>query len=293
VAQSSARSSGKPQWDGSDLSSRTILLHAEQGVGDTIQFIRYLPMVVGRGGRIILECQSGLHRLLGGLPGVAGLVSAEGPMPAFDVYSALMTLPAIFETTLKTIPAQIPYLHSEKALSEVWQRRVMEAAGGRLKIGLCWAGDPRQKNDRNRSMPAGELAALAKLGGLWFCNLQKRIRAGEGEAAGSAAAELSGEQAVSDWTGDLHDYADTAALIDNLDLVVSVDTSVAHLAGALGKRTFVLLCRSADWRWLIGREDSPWYPTMRLFRQSRPSQWGEPVARVVEAIAGLVQDRGA
>jgi tetratricopeptide (TPR) repeat protein len=293
AAQSSARSSGKPQWDGSDLSSRTILLHAEQGVGDTIQFIRYLPMVVGRGGRVILECQSGLHRLLGGLPGVAGLVPAQGPMPAFDVYCAVMTLPAVFETTLKTIPAQIPYLHSEKGLLEDWARRVEESAGKRLKVGLCWAGDPRLKNDRNRSMPAGEFAPLGKLKGVWFCNLQKRGGGSTGEPARPSRTELPADLAVTDWTEELRDFADTAALIENLDVVISVDTAVAHLGGALGKPVFLLLPKPSEWRWMSAREDSPWYPTMRLFRQSRPCQWGEPMARVAEAIAGFVQDRGA
>jgi Flp pilus assembly protein TadD len=288
--QSAARSSGKPQWEGEDLSSRTILIHAEQGVGDTIQFIRYMPMVVGRGGRVILECQHGLHRLLGNLPGVAAVVPPEAALPPFDVHCSLMTLPAVFETTLQTIPADVPYLHADPKLSQSWAGRVEAAAGGRLKIGLCWAGDPRHGNDRNRSMSAGEFAPLAKLSGVWFCNLQKRGGAA-GQLAGSTAAELPAELGATDWTAELADFADTAALVQNLDLVISVDTAVAHLAGALGKRVFVLLPRPSDWRWMTGRDDSPWYPTMRLFRQSRPREWREPIAQAVLAIAALQQSR--
>jgi hypothetical protein len=271
--KTSPRSLGKPQWDGAELAGRTILLYAEQGAGDTIQFIRYFPMV--------------------NLPGVAALALRENPMPSFDVHCPLLSLPTIFGTTLQTVPANVPYVYADPKLSQSWEGRVEAAAAGRLKIGLCWAGDPRQGNDRHRSMPAGEFAPLAKLSGVWFCNLQKRDAGPSGEPARSTAAELPPELAVTDWTAELGDFADTAALIDNLDLVVSVDTSVAHLTGAMGKRAFVLICKPGDWRWLTGRDDNPWYPTMRLFRQPRPREWGEPVARVVESINKLGQSRQA
>ncbi len=275
-----------PQWRGEDIRGQTILLHAEQGLGDTLQFCRYAPLLAARGARVLLECQPSLVRLLASLPGVGRIVPAGQPLPPFDCHCPLMSLPLAFGTTLESIPSATPYLHADPAEAAGWRSR-MAGAGGEsavLKVGLAWAGNPRQfsidlnRTDRRRSIPLDLFAPLAECRSAIFYSLQL------GEAAAQAAqAPLN----LIDLTERIGDFADTAALVANLDLVISVDTSVAHLAGALGKPVWLLSRYDACWRWLREREDSPWYPTLRLFRQTIPGDWLEVIGRVRTALAGM------
>jgi Flp pilus assembly protein TadD len=267
-----------PLWDGGDLHGRSILLHEEQGIGDTIQFARYLPMVAGCGGRVVLECAPELIGLLGTMVGEFEVVIARAVPPAVAVHCPLMSLPRIFHTTLESIPAEAPYLRPDPADVQWWGARLGSESG--LKVGVVWAGNPQHKNDRNRSMSPTELAPLAQVAGVRFVNLQK-----------GGNSRLPDEMNALEAMDDIRDVADTAALIANLDLVISVDTSVAHLAGAMGKATWTLLPFVAEWRWLRDRCDSPWYPTMRLFRQKSPGDWSGVIREAADALAALVRDR--
>jgi hypothetical protein len=262
----------RPRWDGTQLGRRRILLHTEQGFGDVIQFIRFVPKVVERGGKVILACHSELRRLLSKIEGVQQWIDPGETLPEFDVHCPLMSLPKVFGTTVQTVPGQAPYLAAGAELAERWRERV-EGLPGR-KVGLAWAGRPGHGNDRNRSIRLNQLEKLGIVAGVSFVSLQK------GEAARQQTPGLT----ITDWTADLNDFADTAALIANLDLVIAVDTAVAHLAGALGKPVWVLLPFVPDWRWMLDREDSPWYPTMRLFRQPAIGDWETPISRIVEAL---------
>ena len=262
---------GRPLWDGSHLGGRTILLTAEQGMGDTIQFLRYATLVAARGGRVVVECHPPLVALARTVPGVADVV-AHGPdavLPAFDVHCPLMTLPRVFNTAVDTIPAAVPYVTADAAK---FAGR-LPAADGR-RVGLVWAGNAAFANDRNRSIAPARLEPLAAVANVHWVSLQK-------PATVAPPAELK----LTDLTADLHDFADTAALIARLDLVISVDTAVAHLAGAMGKPVWILLPAVPDWRWMLGRADSPWYPSARLFRQIDPGDWGGVVKAVAAALA--------
>jgi tetratricopeptide (TPR) repeat protein len=305
----------QPQWDGSDLANRTILIHMEQGLGDAIQFARYVPLVAERGGKVIFACYPQLRRLLQGISGITTWLAPGEAIPPFDVHCPLLSLPRAFGTTLESIPAKVPYLSSEPTLSQSWQTR-LAAVPSALKVGLVWAGNPSHKTDRNRSMKLADLAPVMRVSGVRFFSLQK------GEAAMQAKTPPEGMELV-DWTGELNDFADTAALIDNLDLVISVDTAVAHLAGAMGKPIWLMLPFAPDWRWMEAREgkaeggrrkvegedfdlsspapslfrlppsgfrlsSSPWYPTARLFRQPAAGDWERVIAEVADAFASLV-----
>jgi tetratricopeptide (TPR) repeat protein len=268
----------RPLWLGKgELSGKTILLHGEQGLGDTLQFLRYVPHVAQRGARVILAVQRPLARLVTGLAGVSVLRAQGDTIPPFDCYCPLPSLPLAFGTTLDTIPATVPYLHIE---TEAWQRWKNRLAGGSgLKIGLVWAGNPAHKNDRRRSIALDQIAALFDCPGVRWFSLQS------GERAGDLATLSCGR--VADLSPELADFAETAAAIANLDLVITVDTATAHLAGALGKPVWVLLPFSADWRWLLHRNDSPWYPTARLYRQAAPGDWAGVVRQVEDAMRRL------
>jgi hypothetical protein len=274
----------KPRWDGGNIASQRILLHAEQGLGDSLFFARYIRLMGSRGGHVILECPPGLCRLLAwGLDGPEAVIAKGQPLPDFDLHCPLGSLPLLFDTRLESIPGNVPYIKAEAGLSRQWGDRT-KVAGNRLKIGMAWAGNPHNPADHHRSMPGEGLAPLvsaARSGSVCFFSLQK---------GATKSAQPDGLGLI-DFTADLNDFADTAALIDNLDVVICVDTAVAHLAGAMGKRVWVALSAAADWRYLANREDSPWYPTMRIFRQKKLGDWETPVNQMASALADLVADR--
>jgi tetratricopeptide (TPR) repeat protein len=271
------RELGVPQWRGDDFSvaGKTILLHAEQGLGDVLQFCRYAPLVAQQAD-VVLEVPGPLVRLLTSLPGHGRIIAQGEKLPQFDLHCPLLSLPFALDTTLETIPATIPYLAADPAAVTAWRDRLMALQG--LRVGLCWAGNPAaQLIDGRRSVGLERLASLGAVAGVHFVSLQK------GAAAADAARRPSGVM-IHDWTDELRDFADTAALVEALDLVITVDTAVAHVAGALGKPVWILSRFDACWRWLDGRDDSPWYPTVRLFRQAAPGAWDEVVARVGDAL---------
>ncbi|MGD0390624.1 MAG: tetratricopeptide repeat protein [Tepidisphaeraceae bacterium] len=266
-----------PQWDGCPLEGRTLLLHAEQGLGDALHFIRYLPLAAQRGGKIIIECQAELQRLFQSVAGGCQVVARGQPLPAFDLHCPLLSLPHVFRTNFANIPNIVPYLHADAEDAGRWQHRLAEHRP-LVRVGLAWAGNPDNKNDRNRSIKLASLAPLGQAPGVRFFSLQK------GEAAAQAKNPPPGMELV-DWTAELKDFADTAALIANLDLVIAVDTAVAHLAGAMNKPVWTLLPFVPDWRWQLERQDSPWYPSMRLFRQPCAGNWDSVITRVVDALS--------
>lgn len=270
----------RPRWNGEPLAGKTVLMDAEQGSGDTIQFVRYASFIRERGGRAVVGCPPELLRLVKSHPDVQAAGSAA-PLPPFDLHLPMMSFPLVAQTRLETIPRRVPYLFAEPADVAAWQSRLAGSPG--LKVGLVWAGSPGHRDDRRRSMALASLAPLWRAPGVTFFSLQK----------GPAAAEIAAHPSLPmiDFTADLRDFADTAALVTNLDLVISVDTAVAHLAGALAKPIWMLLPFKLDWRWLTVRHDSPWYPTARLFRQPGIGQW-EPVVRAaLEALAKRATDR--
>ncbi len=289
---------------GPDLAGKTVLVTHEAGFGDTLQFCRYVPLLARRGARVVLSVPAGLQRLLRGLAGVAELVPTGAPLPEFDWHCPMMSLPAVFGTTLETIPAIVPYLSADPALVEAWRARLPD--GGALRVGLVWAGQARPwlpgfaTVDGRRSMDPALLAPFGSVAGVRFVSLQAYapgVMAGAGRpptAFGDTGvdpdrAEATQPLALHDPMPDVTDFADTAAIIANLDLVIGVDTSVIHLAGALGKPVYLLDRYDNCWRWLSGREDSPWYPTLRVFRQTRIGEWGPVVDAAATAVARRVQ----
>ena len=270
----------QPHWQGERLDGKTILLHAEQGFGDSIQFIRYAPLIANLGGRIVVECRPGLKRLFETVPGIERVIDRGDPLPGFDVHCALLSLPSRFNTANETIPAGIPYFTLPPTLTASWSAKIPDT-DGKLKIGLVWAGNPGHSNDRNRSISLDRYASImATSEQAMFFSLQKNVGPGQPP---NAASSLT----LCDLTEQVDDFADMAALISNLDLVICVDTSVAHLAGALGKPTWVLLPYAPDWRWQLGRGDSPWYPSMRLFRQQQRGDWDDVLHSVQQALHDL------
>jgi tetratricopeptide (TPR) repeat protein len=273
----------KPLWDGKvSLTGKTILLHAEQGLGDTIQFVRYVPLVAARGARIILQVQPALVPLLSTLSTVTQLLPQGADLPRFDCHCALLSLPLAFGTTLDTIPAEVPYLSAPPERITAWRECL---SSSRPLVGLAWSGNPENKGDWKRSIPLAALMPLLRSPGIRFISLQYDVR-------DSDRAALAQCPSLAPFPNDVQDLADTAAVIDNLDLVISVDTSVAHVAGALGRPAWVLLPSVPDWRWLLGRDDSPWYPTARLFRRRAGETWDPVVGRVREAVAARFGSNG-
>jgi tetratricopeptide (TPR) repeat protein len=267
----------QPTWDGSELPQGTIVLWAEQGMGDILQFIRYAPLVKGRVGKVLLDCPGPLRGLLTSCPGVDALIGGGASHAPPDVQAPLLSLPRILGSTTATVPAAVPYLFVDAPLREQWRHRVGSAPG--LRVGIVWQGNPLFSGDRYRSVPLDLFRPLAQVAGARLFSLQK----GKGTEQLEAVAR---EWGVTDLgkliTGD---YRDTAGALLSLDVVVAVDTSVAHLAGALGVPVWVLLPFNNDWRWLEDRDDSIWYPTARLFRQKRWGEWGEVLERVAAALA--------
>jgi tetratricopeptide (TPR) repeat protein len=270
------RKSPRPLWLGNwDLAGKTILLHGEQGLGDTLQFARYVPLVARQGARVILAVQRPLAPLLAGLAGVALLRAQGDAIPPYDCYCPLPSLPLAFGTTVDTIPAEVPYIGVPADRAAKW--RPVTDAIGRPRIGLMWAGNLANPNPR-RWIALRHLLPLTQMRDLHFVALQRELPEGDAQLLESARVPtFLGEQQA--------DLADTAALIAGLDLVITVDTAIAHLAGALGKPVWVLLPFSADWRWLRRRDDSPWYPTARLFRQPALGDWAGAVTQVGDALA--------
>lgn len=265
-----------PMWRGEDVRGGTVLLYTEGGLGDALHFVRYAPMVAARGAKVIIECQLALVSLFERIEGVWRVIEWQKPVPPHDYRSPLQSLPGIFGTTLQNIPAQVPYLSAAPEVCERWAKRVVADEGGessrRLRIGVVWAGSERvidENDERGRSIEL--FAPLARVPGVRLYSLQKGP-----DAAQAKTATFE----VTDYTDEIHDFSDTAALIGELDLVVSIDTSVVHLAGALAKEVWVRIPAVPDFRWLLGRSDSPWYPTMRLFRQELGESWEGVMSRV-------------
>jgi lipoprotein NlpI len=272
--RSPKRNFTQSQWDGSAMPDKTVLLHAEQGLGDALQFVRYAPQVAQRVGSVIVECQAPLVRLFKTVGGVSDVIANGESLPPFDLHLPMLSLPLAMGTTrIEQIPRHVPYLRADEHDVAAWAQRIADVHG-RFKVGLVWAGNPQHQFDHLRSIAIEKLAPLAAGKDVSLISLQKDRPAD----ATSPPFELI------DHTSELRDFADTAALIANLDLVISVDTSVAHLAGAIGKPVWTLLASSPDWRWMLDREDSPWYPSMGLFRQRVRGDWDEVISRVAAAL---------
>lgn len=275
------RSFAQPAWRGEDLQGKRLLVYAEQGAGDAIQFARYLPLLAQRGARVILECPRLLVRLFETISGPEQVIAKGDEIPAFDLHCALLSLPRLFGTTLGSIPAEVPYLRSEAG--EFQLPAPARAVSGRpVRVGLVWAGNPAHQNDARRSLPLETLHA-------WLGNVDAAFYSLQLERGLNAASQKQNASWLADLAPLLADYADTAALVTQLDLVISVDTSVAHLAGALGRPVWLLLPFAPEWRWLVDRPDSPWYPTMRLFRQPAAGDWNSVLKEVSERIKVLAR----
>ena len=266
---------GRPVWAGQDLAGKTLLLRAEQGAGDTIQFARFAATFKAMGARVILQAQPELQKLGAGFRGVDQVAPLADPPPAFDFYVRTMSAPAALGLELDRVPAAVPYLTVDAALCRRWAERVDAEA---MNVGLVWAGNPTHIRDRHRSLPLADLAGLWKIAGVRFVSLQKQLRPED-------VAGLPDARPLANVGVEFESFSDTAAMITSLDLVICVDTAVAHLAGALGKPVWLLLPAVGEFRWLQHREDSPWYPTMRLFRQRTPGDWREVMARVEAELA--------
>lgn len=266
-----------PCWDGqAPIRGKSLFLHTEQGLGDMIHFVRYATLAAEAGAEVTLGAPAVLQPLFATVPGVRAVIIPGEPLPAVDWHCPLLSLPRAFGTRLDTIPARVPYLAAAPADIAAWRA----ALGSGRKVGFVWSGNPTYKNDRLRSIPLADFAVIARDQPHRFFSLQKDPRPAD-------AAVLSALPRIEDLSARLGDFAHTAAIVSCLDLVVTVDTSAAHLAGALGVPVWVLLPFAADWRWLAGRTDSPWYPTMRLFRQTRPGDWASVLADVQRALAAF------
>jgi hypothetical protein len=276
------RSFSQPLWLGvQSLRGKTIFLHSEQGLGDTIQFCRYARRVADLGAKVIFETPKALSNVLKTLPGVTQWALPGEPLPRFEYYCPLMSLPLALKSTLATIPSEVPYLHASVERVQYWKDKL--GARTKARVGLVWSGGfrPNQPElwavNNRRNIPLAKLAPL-RHSGVEFYSLQKGLAA-ESELAELIAQNWDGPH-LKDYTGELHDFQETAALMEQLDLVISVDTSVAHLAGALGKPLWLLNRFDTCWRWLLDRADSPWYPSVRVYRQGRSGEWEGVVQRV-------------
>ena len=268
----------QPLWDGSEFKGKTILLYQEQGFGDMIHFARYIPLVKEKGGAVIVETQPELARLFSTIEGVGQVVNKGSDLPKFDVHLPMMSLARVFGTTLETVPAAIPYLKPPEAHAA----KLPATLGDSRKIGIAWASHPTHKNDSRRSCPFRHFIELTGVTDTRLYSLQ----------TGPAVADITEnrcEALITDIGSKMRDFAETAGVIAELDLVVTVDTAIAHLAGALGKPAWVALSYPGDWRWMQGRDDNPWYPSARLFRQQRPGDWDGVFERIRQALAEEVK----
>jgi hypothetical protein len=272
----------KPRWDGTALAGRRLLIHCEQGMGDTLQFVRYLRLFERQGEKTFIVPQLPLMPLLTS-SGIHGIIPPGSPLPEFDVYAPSMSLPHFCATTLETIPANVPYVEADSKLVASWSARLQAIDG--FTIGIAWQGNPKGPYEPARSIPLIEFQRLA-LPGVALVSLQK----GPGTEQIPAAADRFD---FVDLAGELDEangpFMDTAALMSSLDLVITSDTVTAHLAGALGVPVWVALAHVADWRWMQNRLDSPWYPTMRLFRQAAPGDWSGLFNEIAGELSALVK----
>jgi tetratricopeptide (TPR) repeat protein len=295
----------QPLWDGSPLHEKTILLHVQQGLGDTLQFIRFAKPVKEQGARVLVECQPGLVPLLGSVEGIDQVVARDSALPEFDVQAPLLSIPGILRTCLASIPCDIPYLRAESELVSRWHKllnvrfsmpsldffssntehrtpdagRAVSDTGRIFKVGIAWQGNPAYSADRQRSIPLARFAPLATVPGIQIISLQK----GQGSEQQTDGPQLAADSlACLDETAAA--FTDTAAVIQNLDLIITADTAVAHLAGALGVSVWLALAVVPDWQWLLDRTDSPWYPSMRIFRQARHGRWEDVFERIADEL---------
>lgn len=278
-----ARAFREPLWTGDeDLRGKTLLVHAEQGLGDTIQFARFVSRVASRGAAVVLEVQPPLVPLLAGLEGAGSVIPSGAPLPAFDRHCPLLSLPRALSAGAGDIGMDAPYVRADPSRAKRWRERL--GAASRPRVGLAWTGNPRHRKDRDRS---ASLAALRPLLGeaIEAVSLQTEVREAD-------RALLASDGRIRHFGEELGDFADTAALVDAMDVVIAVDTSVAHLAGAMGKPVWILLPYIADWRWQLGRDDSPWYPSARLFRQGSRGDWAGVVERVRGQLEALRTEGG-
>jgi len=278
----------QPVWHGSPPAGKTILLLTEQGLGDTIQFVRYAPLLTARGAKVLVECQPKLRPLLQTLAGVDRVVARGEPLPPFDTHARLLTLPCILGADRSNIPAAVPYLSAEPERAAEWKAKLAALAGGRLKVGIAWQGSKGYRGDAQRSVPLHHFAELAQCPGVALFCLQKGL--GTEQVADAGVAVHQFDPPLDETTGA---FVETAAVMANLDLVVTSDTSIAHLAGALGVPTWVALCFVPDWRWMAGGDDSPWYPTARLFRQPARGDWAGVFGRIAGELRALAGARAA
>jgi Flp pilus assembly protein TadD len=274
----------QPRWDGSPLRGRTIFIFAEQGLGDTLHFIRYLPLVKQRGGYTIVECQQPLLRLLANFPGIDRLQARGSQLPECDVYAPLLSLPGIFGTLPGNVPAAVPYLQADAELVTQWRKELKAISG--FKVGIAWQGNLIKPDDVHRSIPLTSFALLAAVPGVRLISLQKGPGMEQLRALGDRFPVIDLSNRLDEASGA---FMDTAAVMKNLDLVISSDTAIPHLAGALAVPVWTALPAVPDWRWLLEREDSPWYPTMRLFRKKQHGTWEDVFDRMAGALKALVK----
>jgi tetratricopeptide (TPR) repeat protein len=274
----------EPAWDGSSFVGRTLLLHAEQGLGDTVQCLRLAPRVKERGGTVLFRGPPPFLPLLERCPGIDGVVTGDPVRPGIDLHASLLSLPYLLGLTLDTIPAEVPYLFPARERIADWRGRLAELPG--LKVGLVWQGNPRHSEDRLRSIPLAEFEPLAHVPGVALLSLQ----------VGPGSEQMAGCRfPIQDFASQLDPtpgaVLDAAAVLCNLDLLISCDTGLAHLSGALGVSVWLAVPFAPDWRWLLGRDDSPWYPTMRLLRAPAPAVWGPVIRRMADALRGFTSPR--
>ncbi|HBK05659.1 MAG TPA: hypothetical protein DDZ81_07310 [Acetobacteraceae bacterium] len=275
----------QPQWRGEPLHGQTILLHAEQGFGDTLQFVRYAPLVASRGARVLLEVYPGIRPLLGRIPGVAQIIDTGQPLPPFDLHCPLLSLPLAFQTEFDSIPATVPYLTVPEERMAIWRAKLGPRTG--LRVGVAWSGNPQHRDDVRRSIPFDRFRGLlADRPEIEFHVVQTQIRQPD-------RAALAGMPHVRNHAGGLRDFADTGALVSLMDVVISVDTAVVHLAGALDRPVWALLAHLADWRWMLQRDDSPWYPSATLLRQPCRGDWASVLTDVAKRLTEMADGNGA
>ena len=266
-------------WNGMRIPNGRLLMVGDQGYGDTIQFARYIPLIADRCQELILGCSAEMGPLLATIPGVKQYCHRWTDVPGHAAHCRLSSVPGLVHTTLESIPAQVPYLFADKARVAAWGDKLdASLPAGVPRIGLAWTGRPTHPNDRRRSMPLARMAPFLGAGRASFVSLQKPMPAAD-------RATLDQFGGMTDTSGDLTDFGETAAVIENLDLVITVDTAMGHLAGALGKPVWIMLPKASDWRWMLNRSDSPWYPSARLFRQQTPGAWDTVIAEVTAALA--------